>query len=323
MPFSKLKTPVPESGATGITTKQNMQFQIDGKYAFHCIGPPPGQRHYYCRWRTGSGAWPEQLHISPSDDWFGPGHLQNWEPLLSMHAGKKLPLRRCKCCPMRPEPGPDAQPVAALELGSWEGNSTAWIASHMCWHKDSVLVAVDDWSWANQFSEDEETKARRIADLAQVEQRFDANILAASEAEGGCGKVIKRKGNTQTVLPELQKEDLRFDFCYIDASHAPEDVLRDAVLAWPLVKSGGIIIFDDYGKHDYESETCPIAYQSQMENKPSYCSTHGWFGPAMDPAWNGPPGCRCTGRGVDAFLACYGKFCKVIDCKYQIALLKL
>ena len=112
--------------------------------------PPVPERH--CRWRTGSGAWPEQLSISPDAGWFD-SHcaLGFWEPLLSMHAGKMLPLRRCKCCPTRPQPDPDSQPVAALELGSWEGNSTAWIASHMCWHTDSVLVAVDDWSWANQF----------------------------------------------------------------------------------------------------------------------------------------------------------------------------
>ena len=289
---------------------------------FGKLNPPPvPERH--CRWRMGSGAWPEQLSISPDAGWFD-SHcaLGFWEPLLSTHAGKMLPLRRCKCCPTRPEPGPDSQPVAALELGSWEGNSTAWIASHMCWHTDSVLVAVDNWTYANQ-GVDEETEARRIADLAQVEQRFDANILSASEAEGSCGKIIKRKGHTSSVLPELQKEGLRFDFCYIDASHAPEDVLHDAVMAWPLVKSGGIIVFDDYGQHHYESKTCPVAIESRSRNCKESCCTFGWFGPAMDPAWKGPPGCRCTGRGVDAFLACYGEFCKVIDCQYQIALLKL
>jgi hypothetical protein len=38
----------------------------------------------------------------------------------------------------------------------------------------------------------------------------------------------------------------RFDFIYIDGSHIAKDVLTDACMAWPLLKSGGIIVFDDY-----------------------------------------------------------------------------
>ena len=31
---------------------------------------------------------------------------------------------------------------------------------------------------------------------------------------------------------------------YIDGSHRPEDVLTDAVMAWKLLKEGGIMILD-------------------------------------------------------------------------------
>jgi predicted O-methyltransferase YrrM len=37
------------------------------------------------------------------------------------------------------------------------------------------------------------------------------------------------------------------DYIYIDGSHLAIDVLSDAVLAWSLLKDGGILIFDDYG----------------------------------------------------------------------------
>lgn len=86
-------------------------------------------------------------------------------------------------------------------------------------------------------------------------------------ADQGAGKLIKRRGHTATVLPELGREGFEFDFCYIDASHAPEDVLRDAILAWPLMKSGGVIMFDDYGQHHWESETCPIALRAKSEDR--------------------------------------------------------
>jgi predicted O-methyltransferase YrrM len=46
---------------------------------------------------------------------------------------------------------------------------------------------------------------------------------------------------------EMRKLPLEsFDFIYIDGSHMAEDVLEDAVLAWRLLKPGGLIIFDDY-----------------------------------------------------------------------------
>jgi predicted O-methyltransferase YrrM len=37
-----------------------------------------------------------------------------------------------------------------------------------------------------------------------------------------------------------------FDFIYIDADHTTVGVLLDAELSWPLLKSGGIMAFDDY-----------------------------------------------------------------------------
>jgi predicted O-methyltransferase YrrM len=50
----------------------------------------------------------------------------------------------------------------------------------------------------------------------------------------------------------------QFDLVYIDGSHEAPDVLSDAVLSWPLLKSGGILGFDDYGWHQFpEAKRCP------------------------------------------------------------------
>jgi predicted O-methyltransferase YrrM len=37
-----------------------------------------------------------------------------------------------------------------------------------------------------------------------------------------------------------------YDFIYIDGSHIAKDVLTDACMAWPLLKQGGLLVFDDY-----------------------------------------------------------------------------
>jgi len=45
-------------------------------------------------------------------------------------------------------------------------------------------------------------------------------------------------------------ENEMFDFIYIDGSHTAYDVLQDAILAHPLLKKGGLVIFDDFGWKD-------------------------------------------------------------------------
>jgi hypothetical protein len=52
------------------------------------------------------------------------------------------------------------------------------------------------------------------------------------------------QGTSQSALKELCEH--QFDFIYIDGSHLAKNVLEDAVLAFPLLKEGGIMIFDDY-----------------------------------------------------------------------------
>lgn len=54
-------------------------------------------------------------------------------------------------------------------------------------------------------------------------------------------------GRSEAVLPEWMAGGLSFDFAYIDGDHHAAAVLRDSVLAWELLKPGGVLIWDDYG----------------------------------------------------------------------------
>jgi predicted O-methyltransferase YrrM len=54
-------------------------------------------------------------------------------------------------------------------------------------------------------------------------------------------------GKSADVLPRLMHTfELTFDFIYGDGSHDPRDVCLDGILAWSLLKPGGVMIFDDY-----------------------------------------------------------------------------
>jgi hypothetical protein len=132
----------------------------------------------YCAWRggffrlpDGEKAWPDDLKVSPGLAWFD-GNVARWETLLKNTGW----LRPCGCCPGRPPPPAEKSisSLAVLELGSWEGNSTAWMLSHMCWRPGDYVVAVDDWSFASQGSS-KEVEAELKEKVAAAEEYFDFN----------------------------------------------------------------------------------------------------------------------------------------------------
>ncbi len=53
-----------------------------------------------------------------------------------------------------------------------------------------------------------------------------------------------RRGRSCDRLRELQFNSM--DFIYVDGSHTTRDVLSDAVLSFDLLKTGGMMAFDDY-----------------------------------------------------------------------------
>jgi len=75
---------------------------------------------------------------------------------------------------------------------------------------------------------------------SKAEAIFYKNIQK-SEMESRV-KVIKGKSSEKLFELDLTS----FDFIYIDGSHKCLDVYLDAVLAWRLLRKGGILGFDDY-----------------------------------------------------------------------------
>lgn len=181
-----------------------------------------------------------------STDWF----VQNipiWEKILTPLIGK---------------------PIDALEIGCFEGRSTCWLLDNILTNSDSTITCIDS------FSSDEELKD---TDWQVVKKRFLHNIQEYSE------KVTFYHEESKVFLKRCSR---RFDFIYIDGSHLASDVLIDAVLSHLLLKSEGIIIFDDY-------------LWKGLENNPNI----------PKPA-------------IDAFLECFAKEYKILSIGYQVALQK-
>lgn len=126
-----------------------------------------------------------------------------------------------------------------LEIGAWEGRSAIFWLNYF---PESHLTCVDT------FMGSSEHQTAFADELGTIEQRFDANV-----AEFG-SRIEKMKARSQEALALLGVMGRRFDFVYLDGSHSAVDVYADACLAWPMVRTGGALLFDDYTWVDLPEE---------------------------------------------------------------------
>jgi predicted O-methyltransferase YrrM len=148
-------------------------------------------------------------------DWFS-RFAPVWRQLLERHKPRKL-----------------------MEIGSYEGRAACFLIETCAAEAPIELHCVDTWAGGVEH----DTGA-----MPQVEGRFDRNIAAARERAAHPVDFHKHKSLSAPALVRLLAEGQAesFDLVYVDGSHQAPDVLADAVLAFMLLKVGGLIVFDDY-----------------------------------------------------------------------------
>lgn len=146
-------------------------------------------------------------------DWFS-NNIENWKKDLAKYKG--------------------VSGLNVLEIGCFEGKATVWLGNFI---GDSFHYTVVD-----TFEGSIEHKDLNFS-FSGVYSRFRENI-----------KEIEHKGQINTYADisinylshRRESAANSFDIIYIDGSHMAADVLTDAVLAFPMLKKGGVMIFDDY-----------------------------------------------------------------------------
>lgn len=149
-----------------------------------------------------------------TQDWFSRS-IPGWTTILTQLSKRSASLR-------------------LLEVGVFEGRSTCWLLENFCKTPEASITVIDSFQGGIEH---------QGMELGTLRARFESNIAST----GSPARVDVRKGYSLPQLACLVSENTApFDFISIDASHQAPDVLADAVLAFQLLKPGGVMAFDDY-----------------------------------------------------------------------------
>lgn len=171
--------------------------------------------------------------------------------------------------------------VKMLEIGSYEGMASLWLCNEILTGRNCSLTTVD--------------KDPRPA--------FYTNTLPHRMS----GKIKSIRGASLDVLMKLHSRREKFDFIYIDGSHFAINVLEDAVLAWRMLRKGGVLLFDDYLWEDKEffKSLCGADYDD------------------LNKEFDFDRGNPLTPKSaIDAFLRVYNLEYELIIFNYQVAIRK-
>lgn len=120
-----------------------------------------------------------------------------------------------------------------LEIGAYEGRATCWMLQNGL-HPKGHIMCIDPYT---------KLDFDPTIDMKVVEQRFWNNIRSVINSTQS---VSGFKEPSYQALAEMIGFKYRFDFIYVDGSHAPDIALTDACMSWGLLKQGGVMLFDDY-----------------------------------------------------------------------------
>lgn len=108
-----------------------------------------------------------------------------------------------------------------LEVGAFEGRASTWFLGNFALLN---LTVIDPWAFTDGATD--ETFSRFSHNVSQFSDRV--TVMR------GTSKLMRTLG------------DCEYDVIYVDGEHTSAAVMHDAVLAYELLKAGGLLIFDDY-----------------------------------------------------------------------------
>lgn len=122
--------------------------------------------------------------------------------------------------------------VTGVELGTWMGESAEFML-------DNIFTGTGAHYWCVDTFEGSDEHHLAGIDCSGLERATRKRL----DRFGSKAQIFK--GRSDQALKGVLR-DFRLDFVYVDAAHDAMNVLRDSVLAWDLIKVGGVAVFDDF-----------------------------------------------------------------------------
>lgn len=123
------------------------------------------------------------------------------------------------------------EPINFLEIGSYEGNCHLWMYQNLLTNKLSKSTAIDPFGGGTGNSGHKDVYDIFVHNLHDYLDRIT---------------ILRNISNN--AVPLLNDND--YDIIYIDGDHTAKQTYLDATMCWNKLKTGGIMIFDDYLWHD-------------------------------------------------------------------------
>lgn len=125
-------------------------------------------------------------------------------------------------------------PKRILEIGTFAGTS---LIEMLKLYPEAKGTAIDTWK---NYDEDGIEILKNMEEN-EVEKLFYENMRIANMTN----RVTGMKGDSVDKLCELIEAGQQFDFIYVDGSHKCLDCYGDMILAWQLLRKGGVLAVDD------------------------------------------------------------------------------
>eukprot|EP00633_Aureoumbra_lagunensis_P004498 CAMPEP_0197320210 /NCGR_PEP_ID=MMETSP0891-20130614/58264_1 /TAXON_ID=44058 ORGANISM="Aureoumbra lagunensis, Strain CCMP1510" /NCGR_SAMPLE_ID=MMETSP0891 /ASSEMBLY_ACC=CAM_ASM_000534 /LENGTH=519 /DNA_ID=CAMNT_0042811477 /DNA_START=32 /DNA_END=1590 /DNA_ORIENTATION=+ len=166
-----------------------------------------------------------------------------------------------------------------IELGSWYGASTQWIASKA---KNATVYAIDIWDESHIIRDDHYRNGNTNSILKRhpLYATFLRNLWFLRD------RVIPLRYDTVAGLKLLKDHNIQPDLIYIDADHHYNAVKRDILTCIELFPQA-ILVGDDYGHYDDVKRAvceCAFSYGKRVYVDQHHCWTYAAHLPPADTA---------------------------------------
>lgn len=153
------------------------------------------------------------------------------------------------------------RPIVFLELGSFRGLSSKWLAQQL--DSSDTLICVDHWLGSEEHHRREDWREL----LSTLYEVFLSNLWDYRE------RVVPMRTTTLDGMKELSELCITPDIIYVDAAHDAESVYRDITMAKNLFPDAEIC-GDDWPHHSVRTGVVRAAEGWKLLDVQGCCAWH-------------------------------------------------